>query len=541
MCLLLTLSFTTAMALNNVPLTLNSERSRLPSRELMDQAFNYVGHDVPDSALICFTIVANRRFAVSSRDTAEISQCAAALNGMGNLYADYYFDFQKSQEYILKALELAQRYKLVNMQVSIHNNMARFVIINYSLYPNKDVTQDSILNQFKRGFALGKPTAVKDAATRRVMAALSINMARYSIEYGKVHRVQRELQDYLALTPTDTAHKVLIARRMCQAALACQQGDYDQAISLIDSIMLRQQSVVYVETLVFAKFAALVHAGRDQQALQLMTQFEQFAKQNNRQMDLLEVYSYFLDFYQSRGNTAQADRYELLYLRQKDKVLNQYKVLDMNRQKFLSQVDQANKRADEQAYQSRIKGRMLWAIAAFALIVTTLLVMLYRKYREVQDNNRRLYLNNVQLLKADEERQALIEEQPAAKYKKNGMNQDAKSLLLDRVMGVMNTSDEIFKTDFSLNTLAELTQSSANQVSQVINELQGRNFNALLNEYRIREACRRFNDIEHYGNQTIEAIAASVGFKSRSGFSTNFKAQTGLTPSAYQRQARNAQ
>ena len=73
------------------------------------------------------------------------------------------------------------------------------------------------------------------------------------------------------------------------------------------------------------------------------------------------------------------------------------------------------------------------------------------------------------------------------------------------------------------------------KVSQVINEKAGCNFNNLINEYRIKEACRRMNDTEQYGKYTIEAISTSVGFKSRSTFLLQFKRVTGLTPSEYQR------
>jgi AraC-like DNA-binding protein len=55
----------------------------------------------------------------------------------------------------------------------------------------------------------------------------------------------------------------------------------------------------------------------------------------------------------------------------------------------------------------------------------------------------------------------------------------------------------------------------------------------LLNEYRIKEACRRLNDTEHYGNITINGIASSVGFKTRTNFIAYFKRFTGLTPSEY--------
>jgi YesN/AraC family two-component response regulator len=72
--------------------------------------------------------------------------------------------------------------------------------------------------------------------------------------------------------------------------------------------------------------------------------------------------------------------------------------------------------------------------------------------------------------------------------------------------------------DFSAIKLAELTESKYNYVSQVINENFGCNFNAVLNEYRIKEACNRMNDISNYGNYTIEAIANSVGYSSTKFF-----------------------
>ena len=40
-----------------------------------------------------------------------------------------------------------------------------------------------------------------------------------------------------------------------------------------------------------------------------------------------------------------------------------------------------------------------------------------------------------------------------------------------------------------------------------------------------------------YGNMTIEGIATSVGFKSRTAFINAFKREVGLTPSEYLRMA----
>ena len=68
-----------------------------------------------------------------------------------------------------------------------------------------------------------------------------------------------------------------------------------------------------------------------------------------------------------------------------------------------------------------------------------------------------------------------------------------------------------------------------------INQEYGSNFNSLLNEYRIKEACRRLGG---NANMTIEGIAESVGFKSRTSFGALFKSITGLSPSAYQKISR---
>ena len=75
-------------------------------------------------------------------------------------------------------------------------------------------------------------------------------------------------------------------------------------------------------------------------------------------------------------------------------------------------------------------------------------------------------------------------------------------------------------------------------VSQVINERYQKNFRLLVNEARVKEACRRLGDPEHYGNLTIEAISTGLGFKSRSNFAVTFKKITGLSPSDFQKMAK---
>ncbi|MBQ9453689.1 MAG: AraC family transcriptional regulator, partial [Desulfovibrio sp.] len=74
--------------------------------------------------------------------------------------------------------------------------------------------------------------------------------------------------------------------------------------------------------------------------------------------------------------------------------------------------------------------------------------------------------------------------------------------------------------------------------SQVINEHYGTSFSNVLSGMRIREACRRMSEeSSRYRHVTIEAIALSVGFKSRTAFINAFKREVGLTPSEYLKMA----
>lgn len=85
--------------------------------------------------------------------------------------------------------------------------------------------------------------------------------------------------------------------------------------------------------------------------------------------------------------------------------------------------------------------------------------------------------------------------------------------------------------------LAEAVGSNTKYVSQVINEYYNKNFKTLLNEYRLREATRRLNDQEHYGNMTIQAIYEEVGYSNAVSFIRAFKRMYGITPSEYQKKA----
>lgn len=113
------------------------------------------------------------------------------------------------------------------------------------------------------------------------------------------------------------------------------------------------------------------------------------------------------------------------------------------------------------------------------------------------------------------------------------LNEEQANRLLNKINRVMGDVSVISQSDFSLNTLAQMVESNTKYVSWVINETYGKNFRLFLSEYRIREACRRLSDQEHYGNVTLQAIYEELGYNSAASFIQAFKKVNGMTPSTY--------
>ena len=113
------------------------------------------------------------------------------------------------------------------------------------------------------------------------------------------------------------------------------------------------------------------------------------------------------------------------------------------------------------------------------------------------------------------------------------LGEEQRNRLLNSITSVLEKVEVIARSDFNLNMLADMVGTNTKYVSWVINDTYGKNFKTLLNEYRIREACRRMADREHYANVTIQTIYEELGYSSAAGFINAFRNVNGMTPSAY--------
>ena len=97
--------------------------------------------------------------------------------------------------------------------------------------------------------------------------------------------------------------------------------------------------------------------------------------------------------------------------------------------------------------------------------------------------------------------------------------------------------DKVYLTPgLSIGDLAKRLAMPEYRLRALINKRLGyRNFNALLHEYRLRDACELLTDPAK-AHLPILTIALDVGYQSITPFNQAFRDTKGCTPSAYRRQ-----
>jgi len=184
--------------------------------------------------------------------------------------------------------------------------------------------------------------------------------------------------------------------------------------------------------------------------------------------------------------------------------------------------------------------KQFWAIVAISLLAIAMIIILlviYHYNRKLHEAYRLLIEKNKQAMQRDEATLKQATEQLAAPTSTDTarftLSEDKKAQLLVDIANVMNDEQVISDPEFTISELAQRVRSNPKYINQVINDAFHKNFKSYLIERRIRIASQRITDEQRYGNLTIQAIAASVGYNSPSTFVQAFKREMGMTPSLY--------
>jgi len=128
--------------------------------------------------------------------------------------------------------------------------------------------------------------------------------------------------------------------------------------------------------------------------------------------------------------------------------------------------------------------------------------------------------------------EVIIKEDIPPKYVKSGLNQEAAMEIYELLKTRMTIEQLYVNSELTLVELAQVLEVLPNNLSQVINAFEQKNFYDYINTKRV-EFFIKLVAIPENKKYTILSLAYDCGFNSKSSFNKYFKKVTNQTPSEY--------
>lgn len=143
-------------------------------------------------------------------------------------------------------------------------------------------------------------------------------------------------------------------------------------------------------------------------------------------------------------------------------------------------------------------------------------------------------INQSVIYKFSKEEKDLLKNESEEKYKRSGLGDKEIEDINSQIFNYLEIKKPYLNTEFSLQMMVDDLGISRQNISQVINTGQKKNFYKLINGFRVKEVKEKLLNpkYEHY---TILGIAFECGFNSKTSFNRIFKEETGLTPTEYKK------
>lgn len=524
---------------------------KLKSEALYEKGISYRNGGIHlDSSLVCFTILGDR--GINSKEEYEHELSIKAYAEMAYIWFFHYYDYSKAIENMAKAKELMDN---MNMDLPIYHLYSGLIYGSISHQSKDAETSATAMKHLRHAFNLsvasGETHIVNVVFSNMMSLAYSMDMFD-SIAMESVRL--RKMADNIDEGPE--AYYTFFNLHTMDGLKALSQKRHDDALKEFDMVTDRlPNNEVYSRYCCGAwefKGFAYTDAGRFPEAEVAFKTALDIANEFDLRDAKIEIFYDLADLYKKWKRPEDHFLYQANYLNLKDSLLSFRQISSMDEIRFIGDLRKVENKLKETGLHNERMRRSLIAVGVVLILTVIGIWFAIWFIRKLKRTTRSLYAKNQEVFKAQEEERALriryekeiadlrdrlgkpeVTPVTVQKYKGSNLTEEAKCVIADKIRDIFENSAEIYSPGFSSDKLAELVGENYKYISQVINEKWGLNFNQLLNRYRIREACNRLMDRERYGHLTFEALAASVGFNSRSTFAAQFKAVTGLTPSQY--------
>lgn len=506
----------------------------MDSRRLLEKGEKWLSvSEGADSALMCFSIVGARYANSSSRVEKELA--VKALRGKWLVYFSYLYDYPKAYEAIQEALKICRDENIDNADVQI--SLGGLLQVMADLGGSSELYREAV-----SAYSSGLREAVKRKEYKLADRAF-VNLVSTSVALGSADSLKSVWPLYEAIPVTAEAHRRRFAKVLYKTLVASPPAGLGQEVDLLLEEVKRlpdEPEYARLRYIGLKSAAELSFRSLDtSRGLNLAKEAYGYAADNGIIDGEMEAALLLSQFQKRLGMTKESSESYDRYLRLKDKIIGSRLIQRLDELRFVAEIQQADKKM---ALLHEEKKRQMWVIGLLSLIVVTIagavlvVVSRNRKLSEANQALRRQFELSVATENRERRLLKMLEEE--SKYSKSSLSETERERILHAIHKIVESPETVCAPDFTIGKMAEVAGCNAKYLSQVINEEFGCNFNTLINKYRINEAARRLaDDGGEWQRLTIEGIANSVGFKSRSTFVALFKQFTGTTPSDYRRSA----
>lgn len=501
----------------------------MSTRQLFDQGDAYLNNDRSDSALMCFSLAAHHYKPGMAKDEKEM--CAMAYIGQWNVYFLYQFDYEKSYESLMRAKEiydeLGMEKPFLYMELGgLYEILAEQTQMN--------TLNSQAISYYRQAFS----SAMHERDTATVNFAF-LNAVTLAYRIDSIAQVADLWPQYNQLKWLPQLPLVEFNWLIYQAETLADAGMYDKALEHARRSMLQlPEKTKQNARLLFNSYYIIadIHARQDDypKAVKVMQEALALSDEADVKDNSLVALRLLNEYCHKMGDEAASLRYHQQLLELKDSIISYKQLSNLNNLEHNYQLTRMNELMAEAEARQRQQIIIIIVTLVIAALIGAFVLVLLSRNKRLREANKHLYQKNVELINLGRLQQGSAAS--AARIpRKSALPDEVKDKLMADIKAFMEQSTEIFDSGFGQAELAERVHSNTAYVSQVINDCTGGNFNAYVNRYRIVEACKRLDDREKYGNITVEAIAASVGFKSKTSFRQAFRTVTGMNPSEYLR------
>lgn len=504
-------------------------------RERLDEAVRLqFDADSCDAAMIIYSDVA-----ASYR--ADMPLCAKELvvEGLNRMWYVYYFmlfDYADAMDCLERGLEICETDSVEASR----------------LYLNKGVTYSQLAIRCAEPSEMifGLADMNLREAHRRAVTSRNVNVADYSllnmiVLYDKVSHPVAGLDSVLSQTVSlhcgNEDAEVAFSKTLFDIVRSFQDNDYESIIEDVDRLLgavrFEPDEIRNKYQLMLYKARALTAVGRPKEALSVLDSVRYEAASAGMSDVMMPVFELEAKAYAAAGNEKEALRRRLAYYELRDARLSEENLMVINELPLIYDI----RRYQDSLALENHKRRQ---ISIYAVNITLVVVLLILFSCIVVKKNRKLRTANEVLYRSNEEKLRLFGNGIAATADRNAVegdrqphveNSDELHRIFDNAVERIERSRLWCDSSLTISRLAVDMGVGEKSLSKAVNTYANMNFSAFINRYRVMDASKMLGDAASFGRLSLQGIAESVGFKSRTSFIASFKQFVGMLPSEYRK------